>query len=335
MTLKGKKVFVTGGTGFIGSHLVEALIKERSDIYCLVREDVNPRYLSEYKNKINFIKGELGKNKDYKAILKKIKPNIIYHVAALAGQRGHKEEEYWAVNYKAAVDLAKAAKFVGVERFIYCSSVGVMGNPKILPADEASPYNPTNLYEIAKTKAEKEIVEMIKKGFPAVVIRPAICYGPRNVSNMTRVFQSVAKGKYFIVGSGKNRWHLTYVSDVVDAFILASKKMDALGEIFIIAGPRPYTMNEFLQTMAKIMNVKPPKIHLPKLPLYIIGKLIFYPFEKKGIVVPFTHKSVMFLTNDRYYSTKKAEKILGFRPKIELEEGLRKTIRWYKENGFL
>lgn len=335
--MKKSKVLITGGNGFIGSYLVEELISKGYKVRCLVRKNSRLDYIKKHldKKKIELAFGDITDKNSLDKALKNI--DIVYHMAAIAGKQNISEEEYWRVNYQGTVDLANLSAKHKVKKFIYCSSVGVMGNIEKIPADENSPYNPTNTYEKTKMEAEKYILKLVKeRRFPAVIIRPAIVYGPRNISNMTRMFKAIKEGgwKFFVVGSGNNYWHMTYVSDVARGFILADKSPKAIGEIFIIAGKKPVTMNELTTTTAQILKVNRPK----RLPYWLAMSAAYcFLIPKKifNIKVPIEPSGVKFLTNHRAYSIKKAEKILGYKPHIDLQTGLQKTLDWYQENGYL
>lgn len=335
--MQKEKVFVTGGNGFIGSFVVEELVKKGYKVRCLVRKTSRLDYLEKYikQGKVELAYGDITDKKSLDKALKDI--DIVYHFVAFAGKQNITDEQYWRVNYQGTIDLVELCQKHKVKKFIYCSSVGVMGNIKNIPANENSPYNPTNTYEKTKVAAEKYILKLIKdKQFPAVIIRPAIVYGPRNISNMTRMFKSIKEGgsKFFVIGKGDNYWHMTFVTDVAQGFVLAGEKDKALGNIYIIAGKKAVTMNELTQTAAKVLNVRPPK-HLPYFLATIAAYLFYIPKKIFNIKVPIEPSGVKFLTNHRAYTIEKARKDFGYNPKTDLYEGLKKTIGWYEENGLL
>jgi len=331
-----KNILVTGGTGFIGSHTIDALIKQGFQIRCLVRKKDNLGYIQEHvdKKRVELAYGDVTDLESLKKAVKGI--DTIYHFVAISGKQNIPEKAYWEVNYQGTLNVLEAAKNTSIERLIHCSSVGVTGNLKRIPADESAPYNPTNTYERTKMEAEKAVLKLIKKEqFPAVVIRPAVVYGPRNApSNMARMFAAIKNRTFFIVGSGNNYWHMSYVTDVAEAFVLAGMKKGIEGEIYIVAGEKPYTMNEIASEIAKAEKVPPPK-HLPFLPT-LVGSYFFALVHRLfHIKVPIEPSGVYFLTNHRAYDITKAKRILGYTPKVGLKEGIIETVKWYAKNGYL
>jgi len=329
------KVLVTGGNGFIGSFVVEELVKTKRPIRCLVQKGSPLDFIQKYidEKKVEIVYGDVTKKNDLEKAISGIQ--VVYHFVALAGKQNVTREQHFAVNYQGTVNLLELAVKHKIKKFIYCSSVGVMGNIKNPPANEKSPYSPTNDYEETKMEAEKETIRYTKEfGLDTVIIRPAIVYGPRNISNMSRMFQAVQKGKFFVIGSGKNLWHMTYIEDLAKGFIQAERNSKKPGEIYILAGEKPVSMNEMTSTAAKLLGVKPPK--RLALPLATTAALGFGLLKKiTGMKVPIEMSGVKFLTNHRYYDITKAKEELGYSPKTSLREGLEKAFRWYKENGIL
>lgn len=337
MSWPESKILITGGNGFIGSHAVDALAGQGCKLRCLVRKNSKLDYIQKHVDSgaVELAYGDITDKESLGKALEGME--IVYHFVALAGKQNIPKEEYQKVNYQGTVDLVDLAIKHKIKRFIYCSSVGVMGNIKKIPADETAPYSPTNEYERTKMEAEKYILAKVKEvNFPAVIIRPAIVYGPRNISNMSRMFKAIKEQgfKFFIIGSGKNYWHMSYATDIAQGFVLAGQKSGIEGRIYILAGPRPITMNELTRTAAEILRVKPP-FHLPTwliMPLAVIFSIVK---KLAGIKVPLEPSGVKFLTNHRAYTIAKAERELGYHPEVNLKEGLEKTLQWYGENKVL
>ena len=329
------KVLVTGGNGFIGSFVVEELVKTKRPIRCMVQKGSPLDYIQKHidNGKVEIVSGDVRKKKDLENALKGVE--TVYHFVALAGKQNVSREQHFAVNYQGTVNLLELAVKHKIKRFVYCSSVGVMGNIKNPPADEDFPYSPTNAYEETKMEAEKETIRYAKEfGLNSVIIRPAIVYGPRNISNMSRMFKAIQDGKFFVVGSGKNLWHMTYIEDLAKGFIQAEKSSKKPGEVYILAGAKPVSMNKMTSTAAKLLTVKPPK----RLPLWLatVAAVGFGLIKKvTGKKVPIEMSGVKFLTNHRYYDISKAKKELGYSPTTGIEQGLEKTFAWYKKNGVL
>lgn len=329
------KIFLTGGNGFIGSHVVDLLVKSNRDIVCLVQKGSNVDYIKDHiKNgKVKVAWGDI-RNKD--DIDKGIKGcDVVYHFVAIAGKQNVPEKDYWDVNFEGTKKLLDSCIENEIKKFIYCSSVGVMGNIKKIPAAENTPYNPTNTYEKTKMEAEKETLRYVKEfGLNAIIIRPAVVYGPRNISNMSRMFGSIQNGKFFVIGSGNNLWHMTYVEDLAKGFLQAEKAKLNSGEIIILGGENPVTMNEMTRTASDLLGVKKPK-QMPLLLASVAGWCFWVIKKIFKMKVPIEPSGVKFLTNHRAYSIKKAKKLIGYKPEFPIRKGLEKTFSWYKENGIL
>ncbi|MFH0818722.1 MAG: NAD(P)-dependent oxidoreductase [Patescibacteria group bacterium] len=332
-----KTILVTGGNGFIGSHVVDKLANEDCLIKCLVRKTSRVDYIQPHidSKKVELVFGDITDQTSLDKALEGI--DTVYHFVAIAGKQNVPKEEYEKINYQGTKDLVDLSIKHGIKKFIYCSSVGVMGNIRQIPADENTPYNPTNEYERTKMLAEQYILEKIKNNnFPAVIIRPAIVYGPRNISNMSRMFKAIQDGgyKFFIIGDGNNCWHLSYATDVASGFVLAGNSEKAIGQIYIIAGEEPVTMNNMTAIAAGILNVAPPK-HLPYSLIITAAYCLLLLKKLFKIKVPIEPSGVHFLTNHRAYNISKARVDLNYCPEVNIEKGLKNTLAWYQEHGIL
>lgn len=330
--LQAMKVLVTGGTGFIGSYLVKALVKRGYDVSCLVRDKNKAGNLASLKLKL--VEGDVT---DKKAVEKAVAGmDIVYHLAAISGKSAVSPSLYQKVNIEGTRNLVEAALKAKVGRFVYTSSVAVTGQLSKIPGDETSPYNSTNSYERSKVEGEKLVLAAMKRGLPAVIVRPGVVYGPGNEhTSMAQFFRMALKGFCLIPGNGENLWDLIFVDDIVAGFLLAGEKKQAVGQIFIIRGPQPVKVNQLVKTLAHASGVKLKIIHLPLLPMIFAGKIFGLIESLFGLPMPFSAKTVQILSQSRPHSIEKAKTILGYQPKISLEEGVAKTVVGYKEKGFL
>ncbi|MCE8429290.1 MAG: NAD-dependent epimerase/dehydratase family protein [Candidatus Methanoperedens sp.] len=325
------KALVTGGTGFTGRHLIARLISEGNEVRVLARKK-DPEL---EKLRVEFILGDItDKEVVYKSVERVDK---VYHLAAVFREGGGiPNKVFWDVNVNATKNLLEASLQNGVERFIHCSTCGVLGHISKPPANETYPYNPGDEYQRTKCEAEKIALDFFqKKGLPGVVVRPAAIYGPGDL-RFLRLFKAINDGKFITVGSGEVLNHHVYVDDLVEGIMLCAKEKQALGEIYIIGGEEYVTLNKLVFMIAKELNVPVPKIHFPFFwPVWAASfacEIICWPF---GINPPIFRRRADIFRKSRAFDISKARKELGFKPKIALNEGIKKTVEWYRKEEYL
>lgn len=331
------KIFLTGATGFIGSHLLKRLRKEdeKHQIKALVR---NESKIQDLQNQsVEVIKGDITQPETFAEQI--LDSQWVFHLAAALGAERLPDEVYWRVNVDGAGNILEVSqKMPDLKKVVFVSSVAVTGPIKNPPADETAPYNPNSQssYAVTKTEGEKITVEYIKKGLPINIIRPTIVYGENDRhSNMLNFFKAV-KNHYFLPIGRPDKsplYHPCYVENLVEALILAAKT-GVSGEIFIIGDQECPTLLELAKIIAKHEGVTIPPIYLP-LWLAKIGGLAGDLAMKFGLKLPLNSERVGFMTENWGYSLAKAEKMLGYKPPFSLKEGVGRTVKWYEENKLL
>lgn len=138
-----------------------------------------------------------------------------------------------------------------------------------------------------------------------------------------------------MLGSGRTLAHFVYIDDLINGFLLCAEKEGILGEIFIIAGGSPLTLNELTATIAQELKVKNLRLHFPVRPVQILGSLCEGICKPFGIEPPLYKRRVDFFTKDRSFNITKAQVKLDYLPKISMEEGIRRTIAWYRKERYL
>ena len=310
------KIFITGGTGFIGSKLVSQLLKKKHSVTVYTIDK------GVKASKVKIITGDIL---DYKTLLSAVRGHdAVYHLAGIIDETVDYDKMY-EVNVNGTENVLRACAEAGVRRFIFASSVGVMGNIKNGPADESFPYNPVTNYEKTKAEAEQLVLRYgRKKGLFVTALRPSIVAGSNN--NWRRIVNAVRK-RYPYIGSGKNHWHLVDVDDTVSGFVLALDE-EKSGEVYIIASDDVRTYREIANMLSKILDVKPPSVSVP----VFITKGVFYIYglicKAIGRNPSLTYRvsSIKRLTRERYYDISKARKNLGYKPKYNTEESLKKMV---------
>jgi len=329
------RALVTGANGAIGSRLSQTIISNGGKLRALVRKTSDIHCLKNFD--LEFCYGDV---KDVESLDKALEDvDVVYHLAAVVPPRLWRvpRKAVWDVNVKGTLNLLEACRRRGVDRFVHASTIGVTGYINNGRVDESHPYNPQGLYEETKCEAEKLVLKYHKEyGVPSTVIRITAVYGPGLVHGMVKLFQAIQNRKFRFLGSGESLIHLIYIDDLVDAFLLAGKCEDAVGEVYIVGMKDPVTWKEYVGTIADAMEVDLPKGRVPIWLAKTLGsmsEIMLRPFsEDEPYLVRYR---VDWTTKNSACDISKAAKELGFEPKTSLREGVEKTVKWYQENGYL
>ncbi len=319
MEWKNIKVLVTGAGGFIGSHLVEKLVELGADVYAFVRYNSRNNwgmielFPEETKKKIKIIAGDIRDSDAVRSAAKE--KDIIFHLAALIPipYSYIHPREIMETNIMGTLNVLVAAKESKVKRIIHTSTSEVYGTAHYTPIDEKHPLNAQSPYSASKIASDK-IAESfyLSYGLPVTIIRPFNTYGPRQSARAiipTIVTQALTKKEVFIGSSNPTR-DFTYVSDTVEGFIkLAEAEDKVLGEVINIGSNFEISIGELTD---KIVS--------------LICKDIKIKFDKSRVRPEKSEVERLKADN------RKAEKLLNWKPKISLDEGLRKTIEWISKN---
>lgn len=326
-----KTVFVTGGSGFTGSHLCQALVARGYRVKALVRKTSKTHHLK--KLGAVPVVGDLEELKRENGMLEDV--DTVYHVAAAYRQEGLPREVFWKVNVDGTRRLLDYARQSGVRRFVHCSTVGVQGEIDNPPAKETAPYKPGDHYQESKMEGEKIALSFFDKyDLEGVVVRPLGIYGPGDM-RFLKLFRFINNGKFRMIGSGEVLYHLTYVEDLVQGFILAGEKESAVGNVYAIGGDEYLPLKELVGIIADVLDKPIPKRHLPLKPIYLASIVCENICRPLGIEPPLYRRRLDFFTKDRAFDITKARQELGYQPKVSLRDGLARTAKWYREQGLI
>jgi nucleoside-diphosphate-sugar epimerase len=261
--------------------------------------------------------------------------DVVYHIAATYREAGQPDSAYRAINVEGTRRLLDAALVGGARRMVHCSTGGVHGHIANPPAHEDAPFNPGDVYQATKLEAELMARSFADRtGFDVVVARPIGIYGPGD-TRFLRMFRGLSRGKFPMIGSGKPFYHLTYIDDLVEGFRLCGTVAAAKGRTYILAGPRYTTLEHLVKMVASELNVTPPRVHLPVWPFWTAGLICEMVCVPLGIEPPIFRRRVDFYTKSRAFDTTRARTELGFLAKVDLEEGIKRTADWYRQEGLL
>lgn len=319
MNWKNKKILVTGAGGFIGSHLTERLVELGADVSALVR--YNSRndwgmielFPDETKEKINVITGDIRDGDAMRWAAKDMV--IIFHLAALIPipySYIHPRETI-ETNVIGTLNLLLAAKENNVERIIHTSTSETYGTAQYVPIDEKHPLHGQSPYSASKIGADKIAESFFSSyGLPVATIRPFNTYGPRQSARAvipTIITQALTMNKVFL-GSRHPTRDLTYVSDTVEGFIKIAEADDSvLGEVINIGSNFEISIADLAK---KIVS--------------LIDDTIPIKFDEKRVRPEKSEVERLWVDNT------KAKKMLGWKPKVLLDDGLKRTIEWISEN---
>lgn len=347
------KILVTGGSGFIGSHLVELLLEKKYRVRVLVQKgNIHPAYkisadqeIFDYLKKmgVEIVYGNLLDKKSLENAVKGC--DIVYHLAAVAHTyEGLPRKAYFDVNLSGTKNLLDVCLKKRIKKFVYVSTIESCG-PSLdgKPVNEKKELTPVCIYGQSKLGGELISLYYFKKyGLPVVVVRPPMIYGDRNPL-LLRFFKTINRGIFPIFGSGNSLFEFCYVKNQAYGMYLAGK-LGKPGEVYFIS-EGSYRIKDVVKKTGETMGIKLKTISLPKPVGYSIGLsceilskiLPFPPFRVRGTGRPYiSRRTIKWTTNDLYIcDISKAKKELGYKPPFSLKEGLKRTIQWYKEKGLL
>ena len=325
------RVLVTGAAGFTGGHLVRSLVRRGYQVRGFVRQASQAGELQAAG-----VEPAIGRLEDRAALARAVKQiDVVYHIAAVYRQAGIPASAYRAVNAIAVGELIDAAAAAGVARVVHCSTVGVHGDVEHPPANEDAPLRPGDIYQQTKLEGEQIARETARRTKLAVTIaRPSGIYGPGD-RRLLKLFRGVARRRFPVLGSGNIFYHLTYIDDLVEGLRLCGEAPAAANRTYILAGGEVTTLNDLIALIASEARVAPPRLRLPVWPFWLAGaacEAVCVPF---GIEPPIYRRRVDFYTKSRAFDITRARHEIGYAPQVDLRDGIRRTLAWYRERGWL
>lgn len=343
-----KLVLVTGAAGWLGSRLVESLVRGlpehdelkspapnlRIRVMLLPGQDTAP--LKKISERIEVVTGDIRNADDCAKFCADAKGAILFHTAGIIHPK--KVSEFYAINRDGTINLLDTAIKSGVQRAVIVSSNSPCGcnpHPDHL-FDELSPFNPYMNYGRSKMEMELAVRERNNQ-IETVLIRAPWFYGPNQPPRQTLFFQMIRDGKGPIVGSGNNLRSMAYVDNLCQGLILAAIRERAAGQVYWIADKRPYSMNEIMDTIERLLEKEfGHKCAHKRMKLPGFASEIAWLADKTLQALGIYHQKIHVLSEmnkNIACSVARAEKELGYKPTVALEEGMRRSLRWCAENG--
>jgi len=323
-------VFVTGGTGLLGIHLINRLLAEGFKVYSLVRPDSNTGPI-EKRGGIEFIVGDIL---NLSGVPKLDGIGVFIHTAARTDFPRERQiiSENYRINVSGTANVLELACRSGAGQFIYVSSCSVMGDCYDGERDESFPPNPDSIYGKSKYEAEKIVCKYHQEGrIRTSILRPGLMYGPYDRSGLIKMVEYVDKGKSIILGNGKNYKSPVSVHNVVEAILCMINNPKSFGELFIVTDGKNYAINEIFNEIARLLGRKGGFLHLPAQLSLTAGRLADLINKIPGIELPVSSADVKKFLSNNTYDIKKIKTTLNYMPKYFLSDGLQEIIDWYKK----
>jgi nucleoside-diphosphate-sugar epimerase len=322
-------VLVTGAAGFIGGHVTDLLQSLGERPRALVHPDDGSERLEEAG--VEVYRGDVA---DATALAPAVRGvDRILHCAARMGPWGP-SADYDRTNVRALETLVRTAVAAGVKRIVHVSSITVHGNDLRGAGDESAPLREEpNPYSRSKVAGERLLSRLImEEGAPVTVVRPGWVYGPRDHASFARLARRIEQHKMMMVGSGENHVPLIYVRDVARGVVLASEADEAEGRSYVLVNDEPVTQRDYIGAVAEALGAPLPTRRIP----YELAISIGAAAERLGRLFrsrkppPVMRYGMQMLGGENRFSIARARRELGFAPLVDLAEGVRRSVDWYR-----
>jgi nucleoside-diphosphate-sugar epimerase len=325
-------VLVTGATGFIGRHLVERLTNEGDRVKALVRPETSTSWLDALG--VEVVCGDLCNAQAVERAAEHCQ--VVFHLAAKTEALGLlSRKDVQMANVQGTENVARAALQTGVDRVVFCSSVSVYGRViKNRRIDEKTANHPDTAYGESKVLAERAVLSHHKRhGLPVVVARISTVFGPRALSWLG-LYRSIASGHFRLIGAGHNHHHLVDVSDVIEGILLCGSVKGVEGRTYILAGSESVQLRELVQMIGEEVGVTRFRDNLPAAPLHVYRVLDMITSTVIGRRLPRADRLALFL-GDKSFDISRGRQELGYVPKVNPRETIRRTADWFRTQGYL
>ncbi len=327
------RVLVTGGTGFVGSHLVRRLLGKGHHVVSL---DKNPGLFDEelQARGATLMAGSVTNPEDVDRAIDGCE--LVYHLASPFGDILQPDAAYWEIEVNGTRNVLQSAERHGVRRVVHCSTQGVHGIVTEPPGDENSPMAPRDYYCYSKMEGERVCQEFIAKGMDLVIVRPTSVYGPGDIRGWLKLFRMVSRGWFLMVGNGRTLNHPVYVENLVDLLELAGTAEQAKGRIYLAGDDRAVTLNELVRYVGSAVGSNVRILRFPWYGMALLGAAVIEKVCKAiGFTPPVFRRRLSWFKTNRAFRIDRAREELGYRPGVDLREGLARTALWYRKAGYL
>ncbi len=325
------KYLITGATGFIGSSIVDGLLRDGKNVVCLIRKEADLRWLREYTNYVSIRYGDFLYPQTLKDAFEDI--DIVIHTAGVLNT--YDWHNYYLINFLGTKNIIRAcAESNRVKKFIYLSNLNAAG-PSVTKdlKTEADIPKPVSHFGRSKLLGEEEVLKY-KDKINVIILRTTLLYGPRDL-NLLQLFRISSMGFFVVFGDDEKVINLCYIDDLVSGISKAIEKDIPSGEIINIGGEN-YPLYEIKDSLSKINKKRLKTIRLRKgllLPIAFLAEITGRVLKKPLVLS--LDKVKDLAENNWGVSIEKAKTLLSYNPHVLLMEGLQKTYDWYKQKDYL
>lgn len=326
------KVLVTGATGFIGSFVAEYFLNEGFDVRCTVRPTSSLRWLKD--KPLTTVETTFETPESLQEAVQGV--DYIVHIAGTIAEFNF--QGYLRGNRDVTYNLLRAAEIYNpsIKKFLFVSSQTAVGPSLALdmPVDETTECKPITRYGRSKLEAEKEVLKF-KDVFPVTIIRLPAVYGPRDTA-LVDMFRIVRKRIAPIIGFTEKYISIIHSDDVARGIYVATVSEQTNGEILFLSSDKYYSWSYLIKEMQKAIGKKAITLRVPHLVVFVAGFLSELFGYISGKAPVFNYEKAKDFTQKYWIcSAEKARKMLGFSPKVSIEQGFRSTYKWYVDNGWI
>ena len=324
--MKKEKTLITGGTGFLGSYLVESLL-EKSGEDIVIFDRLKDYHAENNQNRrIKYFKGNVLSKKDVGEVFKTYGPfKTVYHLVALMPHKVNTDESIWNTNVNGTANFAAESAQNGVKTFILTSTNVIYGIPDILPVTEDTPVRPIEVYGRSKVQAEA-ILARYKNRMNIQILRCPVIMGARRLGLQAMLFDFIADNKnVYVLGDGLNKYQFADPEDVVSALTKASKIKGF--DIYNIGADDVLSLKQIYEKIIEFANSRSKIVSLPRGPAITVLKIL-----DKLNVSPFGIYQYTMIGESYFADTTKIKKKLGWKPKMTNLDSFIKNYQWYLEN---
>lgn len=326
-SLHGIRVLVTGATGFVGGSLARRLIAEGARVTATGRNRDRLKELEKAG-----ARARRAHLLDFATLRQMMADqDVVFHVAAWLGPRHGSRDDAWALNVYASEKIARIAATMGVGRFVVVSSIAAYGPPDRPIMDETHPVDTAQRAVYGRTKAlgEERVANVADEyALPVVIVRPGIVYGPGSLGWSLRMVQFVRRGVPVIFGDGKGHAHPVFIENLVDGLLLTAMKDEAAGMAFNFVD-QAVSWRRWFEDYGEMCGRKPRR--LPMWP----ARLALLVAEQLPMGLSVDRNLMAFYDNRSVYPIGRARRLLNYRPRVDLRQGMASTETWLHQEDAL